>query len=81
MALPVDVLSYVLGFASSMSYRMFFLTTLIGVTPMTFLFTYSAVDTVNSQIAVGIFATSLLLVATYVIYRGSETFINNKENK
>ena len=71
IALPVDLVSYALGFASTMSYRTFFLTTLIGVTPMTFAFTYASTSSVLIQILVSIFATTVLSVGLYFVYRGS----------
>lgn len=70
IALPVDLVSYSLGFASTMSYRAFFLTTLIGVTPMTFVFTYASTSSILIQILVSLFATSVFTVGSYFVYRG-----------
>ena len=70
IALPVDLVSYMLGFASTMSYRAFLFTTLVGVTPMTFVFTYAATSTVLIQILVSIFATITFGIGLYFVYRG-----------
>lgn len=40
MILPVDVLSYAFGFISKISFSSYFLATLIGVTPFSFIFAY-----------------------------------------
>ena len=69
IALPVDLVSYALGFASTMSYRAFLLTTVIGVTPLTFMFTYAATATIWIQIGVSIFATGLFVGGLYLVYR------------
>lgn len=41
MTVPVDILSYALGLFSNISTRMFFLSTLVGVTPFAFIFSYT----------------------------------------
>jgi len=40
MILPVDLLSYLLGLFSTISWRHYFLATLIGITPFAFIFSY-----------------------------------------
>ena len=68
MALPVDVLSYVLGLFTSISYKTFIWTTLIGIAPFAFLFAYSSVLSVWAQVAVSALGTvSLLLVLYFLI--------------
>ena len=69
IALPVDLVSYVLGFARTMSYLAFLLTTVIGVTPLTFMFTYAATATIWIQIGVSIFAMGLFAGGSYFVYR------------
>lgn len=70
IALPVDLMSYVLGFASTMSYRVFFLTTLVGVTPMTFVFTYASTSSILIQVLASMFATAVFGGGLYFVYRG-----------
>ena len=69
MALPVDVVSYVLGFSSTLKYSAFFVTTLIGVTPLTFMFTYAAISTVRIQILVGVITTVIFFIGLYFAYK------------
>lgn len=69
IALPVDLVSYALGFASTISYRAFLLTTIIGITPLTFMFTYAATASIWIQIGVSIFATGLFAGGSYFVYR------------
>ena len=78
MALPVDVISYVLGFASTISYFMFFVTTVIGITPLTLLFAYSATSTVIMQTTVSIIASVVFFVAMYFVYQ--EYLIQDKQS-
>ncbi len=40
MVLPVDILSYVLGFVSSISFTKYMLATIIGITPFSIVFAY-----------------------------------------
>ena len=40
MTIPVDVLSYALGLFTGVSWKMFFITTFLGVIPVTFVFSY-----------------------------------------
>jgi len=68
VALPIDLLSYALGFASTISYRAFFVTTLIGATPMTFVFTYASTSSVMVQILVSIFSTAVFGTGLYFVY-------------
>jgi uncharacterized membrane protein YdjX (TVP38/TMEM64 family) len=70
IALPVDLVSYALGFASSMSYRAFFLTTLIGVTPMTFVFTYASTSSLLVQVLASLFAATVFGLGWFFSYRG-----------
>lgn len=71
IALPVDLVSYALGFASAISYRAFFLTALIGVTPMTFVFTYASTSSVLIQVLASIFASIVFGLGLYFAYRES----------
>lgn len=66
-ALPVDVFSYVLGLFSIISYQVFIWTTLIGITPFAFLFSYSSVLSVGYQVAVSVFSTVVFLYAVFFL--------------
>jgi uncharacterized membrane protein YdjX (TVP38/TMEM64 family) len=69
MALPVDAVSYALGFASTISYPAFLVTTVLGITPMAFVFVFAATSSMAIQITVSVLTTLLFLVATYFVYR------------
>jgi len=53
VSLPVDVVSYALGVASTIRLNAFVVTTVIGITPFTFAFTYSAQSELWVQLVVG----------------------------
>ncbi len=64
MAVPADVLSYVLGLFTAISWRTYFFATLIGITPFAFVFAYTGTLPLVYQIPillVGLAAVSLLL--------------------
>lgn len=75
MALPVDVISYALGAASSIKMNMFIVTTVLGITPFTFLFTYASVSTIWIQIAAAILGISMFL---WGVYFANKTFFQNR---
>ncbi len=68
IALPVDLLSYALGIFSTMSYRMFFFSTVLGISPFAFIFMYAATSTVSMQIWVSIFGSFLMFAGIYYVY-------------
>jgi len=78
IALPVDGVSYALGFVSTISYPAFLMTTILGITPLAFVFTFATTLSATVQLTVGVSATLLFLSATYVAYRG---YINNPDPK
>ncbi len=49
MVLPVDILSYALGLFSKIDSKRFFLSTLIGVTPFAFIFSYTGTLSLTLQ--------------------------------
>lgn len=49
MTIPVDILSYALGLFTDISWKMFFITTFVGVIPLTFLFSYVGSLPVGAQ--------------------------------
>lgn len=53
MALPVDILSYALGALTTVRFRVYFLATLVGITPFAFLFSYAATIPIEYQILAG----------------------------
>ena len=67
MTLPVDVLSYALGVASSISLRMFFVTTVLGITPFTFIFTYSSESTIWVQVLVALISILVFLGGVFFV--------------
>ena len=50
MTIPVDILSYALGLFTNVSWKMFFITTFLGVIPVTFLFAYVGALPIKMQI-------------------------------
>ncbi|PIP73799.1 MAG: hypothetical protein COW88_00775 [Candidatus Lloydbacteria bacterium CG22_combo_CG10-13_8_21_14_all_47_15] len=54
MALPVDILSYALGAFTNVRFRIYFLATIIGMTPFAFIFAYAATIPIEYQILAGI---------------------------
>ncbi len=82
ITIPVDVLSYALGLFSKVSYRMFFSTTLIGVTPFTFLLTYAASGSLRFQIFTGVVGLLLFLIGIYQLRkRNLHSKTKTKEEK
>lgn len=61
MTLPVDVVSYVLAVASTISFQAFLMTTLIGIAPLAFVFTYASQSTLWVQVGVAIASMILFL--------------------
>lgn len=73
LAFPVDVLSYALGLFSSMTFRAFFWSTVIGVTPFSFLFAYASVSTVWAQGAVALLGVVVFIGGSYYVYIHSKS--------
>lgn len=65
IVIPVDILSYAIGFFTSVKLSTYSLATLIGVSPFAFLLAYSANFPLALQLAVGV----ILLITIYVGYR------------
>lgn len=65
MVIPVDVLSYVVGFVSSMSVFKYTLATLIGITPFSFIFSYGGVAFAQENYK-GLLMLALLAVAIFI---------------
>lgn len=65
MTIPVDVLSYALGlFSTRISWKHNAVTTLIGITPFSFIFSYIGLFSIQTQTT--IFATTALLFFIYI---------------
>lgn len=73
MALPVDLLSYVLGIFSSMGYWMFFWSTVIGISPFAFIFSYAAISSVTSQILVSVLGSLVFFAGVYWVFSKSRS--------
>ncbi len=72
VALPVDILSYALGIFGSMSYSSYFLATILGISPFTFIFMYAATLTITIQISVAIFGALIFLSGVYFVFSRSK---------
>ena len=66
MTVPVDILSYGLGLFSTMSNRLFLLSTIIGITPFAFIFSYLGSLPPGFQIITIIEIVILLFIVHYV---------------
>jgi len=73
LAFPVDVLSYALGLFSSMTFSAFFWSTIIGITPFSFLFAYASVSNIWIQSAVGLLGVVVFVGGSYYVYIQSKT--------
>ena len=69
MAVPVDILSYALGFLSTMPLRRYTLATLIGTAPFGFLFAYAGEALVVGKWLTLVAWTLLILIAFLLIRR------------
>ncbi len=69
LSLPVDVLSYVLGLFTKISYKTYIVTTLIGISPFAFLFTYASVMSWEYQLKVSILSSLTFVLAVYVLLK------------
>lgn len=67
MALPVDLLSYALAFGSTITFWPFVSTTLIGITPLTFIFTYASQSTLWVQGAVALLSSLIFVIGLWYV--------------
>jgi len=66
MAIPVDVLSYVLGLFSHIKFRTYFIATLIGITPFAFIFAYVGMLEFRIQVLAFLIAVIVILFGYFV---------------
>ena len=78
IGLPVDIMSYALGLFTHISYPLFISTTLLGITPFAFVFTYASVLPAWVQVVVSFASIASLFLAGYVLMR--YTAVTNKNN-
>ncbi len=69
MLLPVDLMSYALGFGSSVAFAPFMVTTVLGVTPFAYLFSYASVASVSIQVVVGVLGMVAFLFGVYFMHQ------------
>jgi len=69
MAVPVDILSYVLGLFSHIRFRTYFLATLIGVSPFAFVFAFLGSLPFYYQIIALFFALLIILTGLLIALR------------
>ena len=62
MAIPVDILSYVLGLFSHIKFRTYALATLIGIAPLAFLISYVGTLQIRYQILTFLVAVLIILI-------------------
>lgn len=68
MMIPVDILSYALGLFSKIRSVPFFFSTLIGVTPFAFIFSY--IGNMSSRLQIVIFMEAIAVFAVvYIVYK------------
>lgn len=69
MVIPVDVLSYAVGFLSTMPFRRYALATLIGVTPFSFIFAYgSSAVAAQQYVLIGALIALAMVIFISVFY-------------
>jgi len=67
MIIPVDILSYAIGLLTKIDFKMFVLTTIIGVIPFAFIFSY--LGTMPLWYQIGGFIIVVILIAIIHIFR------------
>ena len=78
MTLPVDILSYALGlFSHRISWKQNAITTLIGITPFAFIFSYIGIF--NAYLQAGIFISTALLFAIYALKKNNDRRGKNEQ--
>jgi len=75
IVLPVDVLSYALGFFSSISFARYMTATLIGITPFAVMFAYTGRALLNKEYFMITLLVGLMFVVLFVAW-----FVLNKKN-
>ena len=65
MIIPVDILSYVLGLFSKIKFKTYSLATVIGITPLAFIFSYLGTIPLIHQL-IGFFIIIILIAAIHV---------------
>ncbi len=63
MTIPVDILSYALGLFSKIDFKRYFLATLIGITPFSFVFAYAGAFPVKYQLLALVAAAAIILIS------------------
>jgi uncharacterized membrane protein YdjX (TVP38/TMEM64 family) len=74
MTMPVDILSYGLGlFSKRITWKQNAITTLIGITPFAFVFSYIGVFKTTTQVAIFVLTFSLFGLFVYIRKRRTST--------
>lgn len=74
MTMPVDILSYGLGlFSKRITWQQNAVTTLVGITPFAFIFSYIGVFETSTQVAVFLITFSLFALFVYIRKRKAST--------
>lgn len=66
MTIPVDILSYALGLFTNISWKMFSVTTFLGVIPITFVFSY--VGTLPVKLQLPLIAFGFILIVSFFVF-------------
>lgn len=75
MTMPVDILSYSLGlFSKRITWQQNAITTLIGITPFAFMFSYIGVFKTSTQVVIFVITFSLFVLFVYIRKRKATTF-------
>ncbi len=82
MIIPVDILSYVVGFVSSMSVFKYTIATIIGIAPFSFLFSYGGVafaqENYKNLLILASLAVVVFILATYYFFRETKLHTKNQ---
>ncbi len=83
MIIPVDILSYIVGFVSSISVSKYTLATLIGITPFALFFSYGGVEFAQGNykglLILVLLAVSVFMLAMYFFFKGTKSCTNVQE--
>jgi len=80
MAIPVDILSYVLGLFSHIKFRTYAIATLIGIAPLAFLISYVGTLQIRYQVLTFLVAVLIILIGYMVRKRYKRRKIVKEEN-
>lgn len=80
IVIPADILSYALGITSNVSYRIFVLTTIIGIIPSALFFAYLGVLPLAYQMIGWLFGIVMLSIILYSLFKKRKRYFSDKKH-